>query len=353
MERLFQDLSIIMQKFILKVRNKSILENEFMIELLAKLDKKASTKQINSDLKELQKAVSALRLTATLSKGESKKAINQIIRQMEAQLNHIRLKAKLDQKNLKSDINKALNDITFKEIDLVDSGKTKIKVQKVIADAKKIVQNNPISLNIELKKEKLNNQLTTYLTKNTKIRESDILLKEADKLRNKIAGINDKDSLRHATDSFQLFRSEVSATGYQTKSTTDKIKSLVGGVTRLGSVVGVASMAINKFHESMKTIKTNDTILTEISKTSNSTQSEIEKIGDAAFDTASKFGQMSSDYLTAVQEMNRSGFYGKAGQALGELSLKAQAAGNISADVSQKYLLATSAAYGYAGVNAP
>lgn len=70
---------------------------------------------------------------------------------------------------------------------------------------------------------------------------------------------------------------------------------------------------------------------------------------NSAFQTASKYGQPSSDYLTAIQQMNRSGFYGEAGKALGELSLKAQAAGNLSADTAQKYLLAASAAYDYKG----
>ena len=74
----------------------------------------------------------------------------------------------------------------------------------------------------------------------------------------------------------------------------------------------------------------------------------INKIG-SAFDTASKFGLLSSDYLTAVQEFNKHGFYGKAGKSLGELSLKTQAAGSLSAKAAQNYLLAANAAYSYEG----
>ncbi|MCX4380070.1 MAG: phage tail tape measure protein, partial [Lachnospiraceae bacterium] len=251
------------------------------------------------------------------------------------------------------DIDKALQNISFKDlkdIDInVDGSKAKLKVQKALADVKKAAQNTPISVNVDLKKEKLNNQLTTYLSKNSKIRESEPLLKEADKLREKIVGINDKDSLRDVTDSFQLFKSECSATGYQAKSTSDRIKSLVGNVTKVGSAFGVASMAISNYQKSLKTIKTNDDILTEISKTSNSTKQELEELGNSAFDTASKFGKVSSDYLTAIEEMNRSGFYGEAGKALGELTLLTQAAGDVTAEVAQKYLLSTNAAYGYAG----
>ena len=146
-----------------------------MLKLVAMLDKSKSKKQADSDIKELEKVVRNLRLTATLLKGKSKQEINQAIKQMEGQLHHIKLQAKIDQKNLKSDIDKALQNISFKDlkdIDInVDGSKAKLKVQKALADVKKAAQNTPISVNVDLKKEKLNNQLTTYLSKNSKIRE--------------------------------------------------------------------------------------------------------------------------------------------------------------------------------------
>lgn len=324
--------------------------NDFVIKLLAMLDKSASKKEINSNIKDLEKAVRTLSLTATLAKGATKQELNQTIKLLEGQLNHIKLQAKIERKNLKADVDKALQSVSFKDIDVnVDSGKTKLKLQKVIADAKRTVQSNPISLNIDFKKEKLKNQLTTYITKNSKITESKALLNKVEQLQNIIKNINDRASLRNATDSFQLFRSECAATGFQAKSTADKVKGLIGNVTKISSAFGVVTLAVSKFQEGLQTIKRNDSILTEVSKASNATKRELEELGNSAFDTASEFGQLSSDYLTAIQEMNRSGFYGEAGKALGELSLKAQAAGDISAEVSQKYLLATSAAYGYKG----
>lgn len=314
------------------------------------LDTANSKKHINSEIRELQKSINMLRLTASLMKGESKKSINQTINQMETQLNQVKLKAKIDQKNLKADVQKALGSISFKDIDMnFNSGKAILKAKKIVADAQKIIENSPISVNIELKKEKLDNQLTAYLSKNSKIKESQGLLKEMDKLRQKISQINDKDSLRNASDSFQLFKNQVQATGYQTKSASDRIKGLVGNVSKIGSAFGVASVVLSNFQKSLKTIKLNDDLITEISKSSNSTKKELDELVNSAFQTASKYGQPSSDYLTAIQQMNRSGFYGEAGKALGELSLKAQAAGNLSADTAQKYLLAASAAYDYKG----
>ena len=328
-------------------------KNEFMIDLLGKLDQKKSQKQINKDIKEIEKTINMLRLTATLARGSSKKEINAYIEQLSDQLSTIKLKAQIDSKNLKSEIDKALNNVSFKDIDIlnIDENKPKLKVRKVIADAKAYVEKNPISVgvNIESKKSKLDNDLTTYLNKYTKINESSALLKEADKVRDLIGAVNDNKSLRDATDAFRLYKSEVSATGYATKSTADRIKAMFGHITKLGSIFSVTSLAVNNFTKSLGTLKDIDDILTEISKTSDLTSQELEKLGNVSFRSASKYGKTASDYLLGIQEMSRSGFYGEKGTAMAEQSLLAQAAGDMTAEVANKYILATNAAYKYNG----
>lgn len=327
------------------IKEENILSKNFQISLSALLDKVKSKKQINSDIKVLEQAVNSLRLVATFSKAATKKELNAYINQLTGQLSTLKLKAKIDNKNLKSEINHALTGISFKDINAlnIDENKTKLKSKKILADIKSYIEKNPISPNISLKKEKLNNQLTAYLNKNSKIRESEVLLKEADKIRDKISAINDKDSLRNATDSFQLFKSEVQSTGYQAKSTTDKIKSMVSGITKIGSLFGIASLAVNKFKQSISTLKEIDTILTEISKTSELTVSELEEIGNSSFKIASKYGRLASDYLTAVQEMSRAGY--KNAESIAELSTVAQGAGDMTAEVANQYIITTDKAY--------
>ena len=100
---------------------------------------------------------------------------------------------------------------------------------------------------------------------------------------------------------------------------------------------------------SVSELKNINDILTEISKTSDLTTSQIKELGETSFDSASKYGKTASDYLTGVQEMSRSGFYGKQAESLAELSILGQAAGDMSAETSNSYLLATNAAYQYLG----
>lgn len=328
------------------------MEENFLLDLMSCLEKSKSQKQINADIKTLEKTINMLRLTATLAKGSSKKEINAYIKQLSGQLSTIKLKAQIDSKNLKSEVNKALSNVSFTDINAlnIDENKTKLKVQKVIADTRAYVEKNPIvvGINISSKKSKLDNDLTAYLNKYTKISESSVLLEEADNVRDLISVITDKKSLTEATDAFRLFKSEVSATGYASKSTADKVKSMLGHITKIGSAFGVASMFINNFTKSLKTLRENDTILTEISKTSEMTKNQLRELGDEAFKVASKFGQLSSNYLLAVQEMARSG-YEETSKELGELSLLAQSAGNMTAENANNYLLATDAAYKYSG----
>lgn len=328
------------------------MEENFLLDLLSGLDKSRSQKQINADIKQLEKTINMLRLTATLAKGNSKKEINAYIKTLSNQLSIIKLKAKIDSKNLKSEINSVLSKISFKDIDAlnIDGNKTKLKIQKVISDVKSFAEKNPISIgiNYENRRNKLDNDLTAYLKRNSKIQESSTLLKEADKVRSLIEVINDKNSLREATDAFQLYKSEVSATGFATKSTTEKIKNMFSHISKISSAFGIASLAVNNFVKSLKTLRSNDTILTEISKTSEMSKKQLKELGDEAFKVASKFGQLSSNYLLSVQEMARSG-YEDMSKELGELSLLAQSAGDMTAENANNYLLATDAAYKYGG----
>lgn len=235
------------------------MEENFLLDLVSALDQRRSQKQVNADIKMLEKTINKLRLTATLAQGSSKKEINVYLKQLSSQLSTIKLKAQIDSKNIKSEVNKALNSVSFKDIDVlnIDGNKTKLKIQKVIADAKVYTEKNPVSIgiNFENRRNKLDNDLTTYLNKNTKINESSVLLEEADKVRDLIDTITDKKSLTEATDAFRLFKSECAATGYTSKSTADKVKSMLGHITKIGSAFGLASIAINNFVKSIKTLQ--------------------------------------------------------------------------------------------------
>ena len=325
--------------------------NEFMIRLLALLDKQKSKSQINTDIKDLEKVVRKLKLTATLAKGTTKTELNQTIKQIESQLRQIKLQANIDNRQLNREINNALRNVSARDINLnLNSNGERLtaQVRRAVSQARELAERSPISVNIDLKREKLLNQLTAFTNKHTKINESSYWLGEAERLRTVISSVTNRDELRNATDQLQVFTTGVRATGYAAVSTTDRIKGMLGNIIKVGNYFGLAFVAVNKFRQSLNTLKTNDTILTEISKTSEMTKQQLKELGDEAFKVASKYGQVSGNYLTAVQEMARSG-YEMLSKELAELSLLAQSAGDMTADSANNYLLATDAAYKYSG----
>ena len=130
--------------------------------------------------------------------------------------------------------------------------------------------------------------------------------------------------------------------------------TLFGGIIEQGKkfiqwsgVTGAVMTVSNKVREAVDELKDLDDILTEISKTSDLTEQQLKKLGDTAFDTASKYGKKASDYLTGVQEMYRAGFDNASEMA--ELSVLAQSAGDMDTTIANDYILATNAAYKYKG----
>lgn len=132
-------------------------------------------------------------------------------------------------------------------------------------------------------------------------------------------------------------------------SWTDELKRATGQIAQFAGTYGAIQQFENTIVNSVGELKDINSILTEISKTSDLTTSELKDLGDASFDAASEYGRTASDYLTGVQEMSRSGFYGQQAEDLAKLSILGQAAGDMTADVSNSYLLATNAAYQYEG----
>lgn len=325
--------------------------NEFVLNLLALLDQQKSKTQINAQIKELEKTIRKIKLVGILAKGDTKNEVNQTIRQMEGNLRQIKIQAKMDNRQLNREINSALRNVSARDIQLNISGngdRLNAQVRRTVSQAREFVSRNPISVNIDLKKEKLLNQLATFTNKHTKINESSYWLREAERLQNVISSITNRDELRNATDQLQVFTTGVRATGYAAVSTTDRIKGMLGNVVKIGNCFGLAFVAVNKFRSSLNTLKEINTILTEISKTNHSlSQSDLEQIGNKSFAVASKYGKSAIDYLSGVKDMSRAGYQNA--EAMAEVSTAAQGAGDMTAEVANKMVIATDKAYKLGG----
>ncbi len=98
---------------------------------------------------------------------------------------------------------------------------------------------------------------------------------------------------------------------------------------------------------SVDELKEIDRILTEIGKTGELTAKQLQKLGDASFAAASKYGAKAGDYLEEVKKMYDAGY--KNAKEMAELSLLAQNTGGLEGTLAQDYIEVSDAAYRYFG----
>ncbi len=198
------------------------------------------------------------------------------------------------------------------------------------------------------KQTKLSNNILNWLSKNTRAsKEARQSLQEY--YRELSNGRVSVDRLEYIEKQLKDLDAQQRVLGRLGKSLKDQFKQAAESFGQWLSVSSLVMLGVQKTREAVTELKELDNILTEISKTSDLTDKQLAKLGDTAFDKGSKYGRTASDYLTGVQEMSRSGFYGKQGESMAEQSLLAQAAGDMTADTANKYILATNAAYKYNG----
>lgn len=194
----------------------------------------------------------------------------------------------------------------------------------------------------------LSNRIQEFMTKNTAITKSAKTELEG-YLRELDGGNISVQKWNQINNALSKTQNQMRTLGKLGKSFSDQFKDAAGQFTQWISITSLIMGTVHQFTQSIGELKEIDDILTEISKTSDMTKQELQELGSTSFASASELGKTATDYLTSVQEMSRSGFYGEQGEEMAKTSLLAQAAGDMTADLANKFLLATNAAYKYEG----
>ncbi len=194
--------------------------------------------------------------------------------------------------------------------------------------------------NLDLEKQTLSNNITNWLRQNTAAAES--TQKAMRDLRAQIEGA-DKATLNNLKKQFSALKAEAQATGNVGKSFFDQLKSNIAKFTGWYSIGNAIARIRRQIVSAVNDLKDMDTTLTEISKTTGKTVESLESLGQAAYEAASNYGRTVQDYLSGVLEMSRAGYTNA--EQMAELSLKAQSAGAMTAELANQYLIATDAAY--------
>lgn len=220
---------------------------------------------------------------------------------------------------------------------------------KATTELQQSLRSTNTELSLTGQKSNLNNRIETWLKNNTKA--SGTTVQALKQLQAQIQSA-DKVSLRNLTQQFKDITKNAELAGEAGKDVLDSINEKVGKFTSWFSISQIIMTITNEAKQAIVTFKEMDTILTEISKTSERSAESLAKLGESAFDAASKYGVSVQNYLTGVQEMARAGYETLGehqSEQMAELALLVQAAGGVSDSVARDYLIATDAAYQLGG----
>ena len=87
-----------------------------------------------------------------------------------------------------------------------------------------------------------------------------------------------------------------------------------------------------------------DTEMTAIQKVTGNTAAEMEKLGNTAYEAASKYGVAVTDYLESVGTFAKAG-YKEMSEDMAELATKTQLVGDVTSDIANQFILSADAAY--------
>lgn len=324
------------------------IEKNNKINVKADMDTSGIKKGL-SDIEKAKRSVSTLKIDADVSKA------NADFKKFESLTTSSVEKAR----KLLSDINKDINNVKLAPNDSI----MEINFNKLTSDLEKY--RNQIKV-VQNEQKALGNSITSVSKSFSKIDAVTASNKTLTWLKNnsraaKVYGDQLKEiaeSQRKATSDSELTSlnkdfnktvSEAKLLGLTGKSFTAEFKRAFSQIAQFTQIYGGIENVIQTIQNSVIELKNVDSILTEISKTSDMTSTQLAKLGETSFDSASKWGKKASDYLLGIQEMSRSGYYGKQAEQMAETSILAQAAGDLNSDVANSYLLASNAAYQYSG----
>mgnify|MGYP002521043066 CR=1 FL=1 len=160
-----------------------------------------------------------------------------------------------------------------------------------------------------------------------------------------IAGVKDASgSLKNLRANYAQTRNETDKLTNSTNVLGDTFSHIVGKITVWQLVNAAVAKVKRSFVEAIQTMKEVDTEMTAIQKVTGNTAAEMEKLGDAAYAAASKYGVAVTDYLESVGTFAKAG-YKDMSEDMAELATKTQLVGDVTADIANQFILSADAAY--------
>ena len=326
--------------------------SDFMLDIIAALNKQLSKTQIKNDLKGLNNSL-YLKVIARLSTSLSKKQLKNELKQLNDLYVHVATKVKMDESAKKKlldenrKLEKELSNLQLKiSVDKSASVNTVQSVINTVRTAQQYADKTSITLDIEIRKEKAVNDILYIGQKYSKLFSNIAASQKYENLLNSAYSISDRSQLQNVRTQISAFTSELKANGLAVESAGDKWKKLIERAKDLFSAMTLIRVVFTQVRQAISTTINLDKVYTDLVKVNN----ELNR-NDYA-DYLSKINRKAKELATTQQaliegatEFSKSGYDLTTSNKLTEKSTILSNVGDMSASDSAKAIISGVQAY--------
>ena len=323
------------------------MNNEFILGIIARLNKQLSKSAINGDLKSLNNTM-YVRVLAKLSKTLASKELKKQLKELDNLNINVGLNAKIDKKaeaNIKQTIQGLQKSISDLEIGLKTS-KVDTGIDKISKSVQRKISKTPLNFNLEIKKEKAIADIEYIAKKYSKLFSNLSASQKYEKILNSAYGISDTKDLSNVRAQISAFTSELKSNGLATQSVGDKWKTLIDRSKELFSAASVIRILFTQMKEAVHTTIDLDKVYTDLVKVNdqlerNDYSNYLEKCNRKAQDLAATQKAL----IEGAAEFSKSGYDLFTSDKLTEKSTILSNVGEMEASDSAKAIISGVQAY--------
>lgn len=261
---------------------KNMAQNNFILDLIAGLNKTRSKQQIKADVKALGDIY--VKLIGNLNMTKTRQYIkNQL---------------------------KGLNNMTFKMTPTVNTKGVQNAMKQSINTAQKVANNNKIHYSFDMDKKKLQLQLKNFANENSKLFSSKEMTAKYNQLLNLTNVAKSKSELNALRKQLSAFRTELIATNKAGMTWTDKFKASISHFAQYFSGASFIYAMTNQLRNAWTEAKTLDDSLVDLQKVTSeiADRDALYKYFDKAMSKAQELNVKVGDLIDAITEFKKLGW---------------------------------------------
>ncbi len=305
-------------------------QGNFVIRLLAELEKARSEKQIKQDIKSFGDIY--VKLIASLQKGKSKKQIKTDAKSLGDM--QVKLTGSLDMPKTRKQIKNQLKGVNgnFSVTPKVNQK----AMQNAVKQVQKQVNANKLVYNFDLDKKKFQNQLKVFAKDNSKLFTSKEMTAKYNQLVDSAGIAKSKTELKELRGQLSAFRAELLATNKAGMTWTDKFKSSISHFAQYFSGASFIYAVTNQLRNAWTEAKTLDDRLVDLQKVTAEIESRdsLYKYFDKALNKANELNVKVDSLIYAITEFKKLGWSLSDAELGGEWATKLSNVGDIDIDTA-------------------